>query len=479
MKSNKAKVEKQAIFDEEFNLNIEKTPPSAVDIEAKIICSILLDNFVINDVLQIITDKHFYSKKNSIIFQAILSLNQKDEPVDPGTLIEELKRMGKLQEAGDVDYIFELVSAATTSANSVTYAKIVLEKYLLRNLIHISSDIVEKAFEPTINTFNLIDSAEQKLLEISESISKKKSISLKDEISPFFEELGKRRGNHSALTGIGTGYTLLDEYTAGFQNSELIIIAGRPSHGKTAFAVNIARNAAVMHKKSIAIFSLEMSYRELVLRLLSSEARVDARRLKIGKTSNEEWNRVANSYHRLKTNIYIDDSSELSILELRAKARRLKIDHKIDMVVVDYLQLVKGMDNAERRDLEVAYVSRSLKALAKDLEIPVVACAQLNRGIEQRGKEKRPQLADLRESGAIEQDADVVIFVHRPAMSKKLDEASETYERERTQAEIIIGKQRNGPVTDFELTFLPEYTKFENISVTPIIDIPQTEETPF
>lgn len=479
MKQYKNKAEKPLVLDENYNFNIDKTPPAAVDIEAKIIGSILIDNFVINDILQIISDKHFYSNRNQLVFKAILKLNEKDEPVDPDTLIEELKRMGKLEEAGDVDYISELISAATTSANAVAHARIVLEKFLLRNLIHISSEIVQKSFDPTVNTFNLIDNAEQKLLEISESISKKKSIALKDEISPFFEELGKRRGTHSLLTGIGTGYTLLDEYTSGFQNSELIIIAGRPSHGKTAFALNIARNAAVIHKKSVAFFSLEMSYRELILRLLSSEAKVDAKKLKTGKTSSDEWKKVANSYHRLKTNIYIDDTSELSVLELRAKARRMKLDYGIDIIFVDYLQLVKGMDNPERRDLEVAYVSRSLKALAKDLDIPVVACAQLNRGIEQRGKEKRPQLADLRESGAIEQDADVVIFVHRPFISKKPDEGSENYESEKTKAEIIIGKQRNGPIGDLDLMFISEYTKFENVSVMPIIEVPPQEETPF
>ncbi len=479
MKTKKTKPEKNIVLDENFDFKTEKTPPAAVDLESKIISSILIDNFVVNDVIQIITDKHFYSKANALIFRAILNLNEKAEPIDPGTLIEELRRMGKLEAAGDVDYILELVASSTTSANAQAHARIVLEKYLLRNLIHISSELVEKSFDPTVNTYNLLDTAEQQLLEISESISKKKSISLRDEISPYLEELGKRRGDHSSLTGIGTGFTLLDEYTAGFQNSELIIIAGRPSHGKTAFAMNIARNAAVIHKKSVAIFSLEMSYRELILRLLSSEARVDSKRLKTGKTTNEEWSRVANSYHRLKTNIYIDDSSELSILELRAKARRLKLDYGIDMIIVDYLQLVKGMNNAERRDLEVAYVSRGLKALAKDLDIPVVACAQLNRGIEQRGKEKRPQLADLRESGAIEQDADLVIFLHRPALAKKLDENSENYDKERTEADVIIGKQRNGPTTDFKLMFLPEYTKFENITVVPMIDIPQSEETPF
>ncbi|MEO8666022.1 MAG: DnaB-like helicase C-terminal domain-containing protein, partial [Ignavibacteria bacterium] len=280
----------------------------------------------------------------------------------------------------------------------------------------------------------------------------------------------------NAVIGVPTGFTELDEYTAGFQNSELIVIAGRPSHGKTALSMNIARNAAVDHGKSVAIFSLEMSFRELLLRLLAGEARVDGKKLKTGKSRVEEWNRVLQTYHNLKTNIYIDDTSELTILEIRAKARRLKMDYNIDMVVVDYLQLVRGPENSERRDLEVAYVSRGLKALAKELDIPVVACAQLNRSIEQRGKEKRPQLADLRESGAIEQDADVVIFVHRPIMGMKANQDDPDYEDLKRKAEIIIGKQRNGPVGDFDLVFLNEYAKFENKVRHPVIDIPRNVE---
>lgn len=466
-KNYKYKDRNEELLDEDFEFNIEKKPPSAPELEENVIGAILIDNMVINDVLQMITHKHFYKKENSVIFKAIENLNGKNEPVDANTLIEELKRMNLLNEAGGRSNIIEIASETSSSANVTHYARIILEKHILRNLINVSSKIIERSLDPTVNTFNLLDDSERKLLEVSESLSKKKVISIADEMDSFFEELASRRSDRKNITGIPTGFTLLDDYTSGFQKSELIIIAGRPSHGKTAFALNIARNAAVLNKKQVAIFSIEMSHKELMLRLLSSETGVNARNLKTGRVSPEDWSIVQKNYHKLKTGIFIDDSSELSILELRAKARRLHHDSKLDMIIVDYLQLVKGQENPERRDLEVAYVSRGLKALAKDLDIPVVACAQLNRGIESRGGDKKPQLADLRESGSIEQDADVVIFVHRPALSKKRDVTDDPEEFKRV--DVIIGKQRNGPVTDFDLIFEPDYTRFANKIPEPVI----------
>ncbi|HAY34908.1 MAG TPA: replicative DNA helicase [Ignavibacteria bacterium] len=468
---------KTLLLDKPVNEEMEvehtgKTPPNALDLESKILGSILIDNNVINDVFEIIDSRHFYRKKNEYVFDAIKNLDQKKEPIDPSTLKEELQLTGKLDIVGGIEYIIDLTSSISTSANAKYYSRIVLEKYLLRNLISISSGIADKCFNPESDTFSILDEAEQRILDVSESLSKKKVISVKDEIDNIINMLAEQKENKSGLVGIPTGYSRLDDLTAGFQDSELIIIAGRPSHGKTAFSMNIARNAAIDHGKSVAIFSLEMSFRELILRMLSGEARVNGKNLKTGKTTTDEWNRVIKSFHKLKTNLFIDDTSELSILEIRAKARKMKKEFGIDMIIVDYLQLVKGPESAERRDLEVAYVSRGLKALAKELEIPVVACAQLNRSIEQRGKEKRPQLADLRESGSIEQDADVVIFVHRPAMGKSLNRDDPDYLTELRKAEIIIGKQRNGPIDDFELVFLNEYAKFENQEYHPVIEIP-------
>lgn len=457
---------------ENDDLGADRQPPQAVELEIMVLGAILIDNEVLNDVLQILEPENFYMNKHKTILQAIINLDSKKEPVDPTTLKEELKRMDNLNDVGGIEYIMELTTSVSTSANVKYYTRIIFEKSILRNLISVSSKIVEDCLDPTSNTFKTLDEAEQKILDISQRLSKKKVLSIKDEIDRLIGELGEQRQNKTKISGIPTGYGDLDEYTSGFQNSELIVIAGRPSHGKTAFSMNIARNAAVDHGKSVAIFSLEMSFRELVMRLLASEAKVNSKKLKTGKSSNDEWKRVMKSFHQLKTNMFIDDSSELSVLEIRAKARKLKENHNIDMIIVDYLQLIKGPEESERRDLEVAYVSRSLKALAKELDIPVVACAQLNRGIEQRGKEKRPQLADLRESGAIEQDADVVIFVHRPIMGMKPDKTDPGYEELLHKAEIIIGKQRNGPVGDLELVFISEFATFMNKAHHPRIDIP-------
>lgn len=475
------KIKTEEVLDETMDVGGGRISPNALELEVKILGSIMIDNVVFNDVVQLLEPKHFYKPAHGIIFQAIINLDSKKEPVDPHTLREELKRLGKLEEIGGIEYIIELTTSVSTSANVEFYTRIVFEKYILRNLINISSKIADKCFDPTSNTFSILDDAEQKILDVSESLSKKKVLSVKEEIENLIKSVGDQRLNKNAIIGVPTGFTELDELTAGLQKSELVIIAGRPSHGKTAFSMNIARNAAVDHGKTVAIFSLEMSFRELLLRLLAGEARVDGKKLKTGKSRVEEWNRVLATYHNLKTNLYIDDTSELTILEIRAKARRMKMDYGIDMVVIDYLQLVRGPENSERRDLEVAYVSRGLKALAKELDIPVVACAQLNRSIEQRGKEKRPQLADLRESGAIEQDADVVIFVHRPIMGMKANPDDPDYEELKRKAEIIIGKQRNGPVGDFDLVFLNEYAKFENKVRHPVIEIPgrTDEENPF
>lgn len=481
-KKKYSKAKSEDPVDETMEVEGGRIPPNALELETKILGSILIDNQVMNDVLQLIEARHFYRPAHGTIFQAMINLDLKKEPIDPNTLKEELKRLGKLEEIGGIEFIIEMTSSISTSANVDFYTRIVFEKHILRNLISISSKIADKCFDPTANTFSTLDEAEQKILDISESLAKKKVLSVKDELDHLIQTFGNQRDSKNAIIGVPTGFSDLDDMTAGFQKSEFIVIAGRPSHGKTALSMNIARNAAVDHGKSVAIFSLEMSFRELLLRLLSGEARVDGKKLKTGKSSTEEWNRVLHTYHKLKTNIFIDDTSELSILEIRAKARRMKLEFNIEMIIVDYLQLIRGPENSERRDLEVAYVSRGLKALAKELDIPVVACAQLNRSVEQRGgKEKRPQLADLRESGAIEQDADVVIFVHRPIMGMKSNHDDPDYEELKRKAEIIIGKQRNGPVGDFELVFLNEYAKFENKIKHPSFEIPKSinEESPF
>ncbi len=458
---------------------IDMQPPQALDLESNVLGAILIDNDVLNNVTDLLDVKYFYSRKNSFIYQAIINLTEKNEPIDPVTLIEELKKIKKFEEVGGADYIMDVINSVSTSANSVKYAQIIYEKYLLRSLISICSDVTEKCLDPSTSTYTILDEADKQFLDVSSTLSKKKIISVSSEIDKLVNELAERRTS-KYVTGVPTGYSMLDDMTGGFQNSELIIIAGRPSHGKTAFAMNIARNASIISKKNIGIFSLEMSFKELLIRMLSTEAKINGQRLKIGKSSPEEWNKLASTYHKLKTNIFIDDSSSLSIFEIRAKARRMKKENNIDMIIVDYLQLVKGPESSERRDLEVGYVSRGLKALAKELDIPVVACAQLNRGIEGRGKEKMPVLSDLRESGSIEQDADVVIFVHRPIMGIKVDPLQPDYEELKRKAEIIIGKQRNGPTGHLQnFIFLSEYALFAQNDKAPVIDISEPGDAGF
>jgi replicative DNA helicase len=448
-----------------------KIPPNALELEIQVLGAILLDNMVFSDIIVILKPECFYRIAHGTILEAMIRIDNRSEAMDGMTVIEELKRMGKLEVVGGVEYILTITESTSSSANAKQYARIIYEKYVLRDLIHIASEILGGCFNPSAEPYKILADASKDILDTSESFSKKRVISVEDEINNVFEQLGSRRdSDKKTLPGVTTGYFWLDDLTLGFQKSELIILAGRPSHGKTALALNVARNAAMKGYK-IAFFSLEMTKMEIITRLISLESRVDGQKLKSGRTSNEEWSRVVNSLEKLKVKLYIDDTSEMNVLELRAKARRLKHENDIDMVMVDYLQLLKGEGSYERRDLEVAHVSRSLKALAKELNIPVVAAAQLNRGIEQK-REKKPQLSDLRESGAIEQDADVVIFIHRDYLVSRPSKEDPKYDEIRRKAEITIGKQRNGPPGGFDLVFLEEFTRFEDKSKEPQLDVP-------
>ena len=448
-----------------------KVPPQAIELEQQVLGAILIDNMSYNDISTIIRPEYLYRPAHRTILMAMNNLDNRNEPMDPHTVIEELKRMGKLDEIGGVGYILELGECTSSSAFAKQHSLIIYHKHILRDLIHITSEILSGCFDQTADPFKLLEEASRKILDTSESIAKKKITPLTDDIEGVYAKLGARKGaDKNSLPGVPTGYHLLDDLTLGFQKSELIIVAARPSHGKTALTLNIARNAGKEGYK-IAYFSLEMTKMEIITRLLSGEARVDGLKLKSGKTSEAEWSRVAHALSNLKIKLFIDDTSEMNVLELRAKARRLKHEHDIDMVIVDYLQLLKGESNYERRDLEVAHVSRSLKALAKELDIPVVAAAQLNRGIEQRGKEVKPQLSDLRESGSIEQDADVVIFIHREFLRKHPQKGDAEYETLLHKAEILIGKQRNGPPGHLELVFNQEYARFDNPIKDPKIGL--------
>ena len=457
-----------------------RVPPQAVDVEMAVLGAMMLDKGAIAKAIEILDDTSFYKPAHQRIFAAMIGLFERSEPVDLITLVEELRRRGELDKIGGEYYLTELTTKVTTAANVEYHAHIVLEKALMRQLISSSSEVVGRAFSETEDALDLLDEAEQKIFQISEQRMKKSFVSMSTAVHQTMEMLESIHGKHSGVTGVPSAFTELDNYTGGFQRSDLIIVAGRPSQGKTALVLSIARNAAILHDVPVGFFSLEMSAQQLVLRLICAEARVDAHMVRTGRLPEDEWRKLSTSVGKLhKAKIFIDDTPALTVLEIRAKARRLKAEHNIGLIVVDYLQLMQGPKNIQSREQEISTISRSLKALAKELNIPVLALSQLNRAVELRG-DKRPVLADLRESGAIEQDADVVLFVHRPEMfGITTDENNEPTEG---MAEIIIGKQRNGPTGSIRLAFVKTYARFENLTrfrEAAFLPPEPTDETPF
>jgi replicative DNA helicase len=439
-----------------------RVPPAAVDIEEQVLGAMLLEREAISKVLEVLDPDTFHSERNRRIFEAIVVLFERNEPADSITVGEELRRQGRLDSVGGGTYLVELTMKVTSGANVEFHARIILEKALLRKLISETSMIAGRAYQQTEDAFDMLDQAEQAIFKISEWRLKKSFVSMKDAVHDTMEMLDKIHNKHDGVTGVPTGFPKIDNLTGGWQASDLIIIAGRPSSGKTAFALSLAANAA-MHRArptAVGIFSLEMSTRQLILRLLCAQGRLDAHALRTGRFPDAEWRRVAMAAGEIaKAKIFIDDTPGLSILELRAKARRLRAEHDAGLIIVDYLQLMQGPKSAENREKEISAISRSLKGLAKELDLPVIALSQLSRAVEGR-PDKRPILSDLRESGAIEQDADVVIFVHREEMFA--DPKAESTEKKKGQAEIIIGKQRNGPIDNVDLRFVKEYARFEN-----------------
>jgi len=434
-------------------------PPQNIEAEESIISAILIDNNTLLDVIEIVSANDFYRTAHQKIFAAITDLFDKGEPVDLVTLANRLKEKGQLEEIGGGTYLARLVDTVPLAVNAQHYAQIVYDKAALRRLIEKANAIVKRCFDERGEVDDIIDFAEASVFEISDKKSQQAFYPLSKIILGNIETLEEKQGNRSLVTGVATGFTHIDNLTSGLQRSDLIILAARPSMGKTALALNIARNAAVDANIPVAVFSLEMSKEQLSLRMLCAEARIDSSRLRGGFFSMEDWHRLTDAAGILSESpIFIDDSPSLSAMDIRAKARRLKLDKNIGLVIIDYLQLMQGRRTAERRDLEISEISRSLKALAKELDLPVLALSQLNRMLEQR-TDKRPRLSDLRESGALEQDADVVAFIYR----------DEVYNREEDNpskgvAEIILAKQRNGPTGDVNLTFLNSYTRFENIA---------------
>jgi replicative DNA helicase len=437
-----------------------RIPPQNIDAEQSLLGGILIDPEALNKVVDIVEGEDFYREDHRAIFQVVLELYEKNEPIDIVTVSSLARDKGFIEKIGGISNLSRLVDGMPTSANIAQYAKMVKEKALLRNIMRTATEIVEKGYEVDTNVDTFIDDAERMIFQIAEKKYKPSFFSMKDlvwESMKTIESLGER---HDGVTGVPTGFTDLDRMTGGLQPSDLIVVAGRPSMGKTAFCLNMAQYAALSGDGDrglpIGVFSLEMSKEQLVMRLLSSEAEVEFFKIRSGGLRDEERTKLGRAAGKLYgAPLFIDDTPALSVLELRARARRLKKEHGLQLLVVDYLQLMRGRaSNLDRREQEISEISRSLKALAKELNIPVIAISQLNRMVEQR-EDKRPRLADLRESGAIEQDADVIIFIYRDIVYNK-----ET--KEPNAAEIIIGKQRNGPIGDVRLTFLDKYTTFAN-----------------
>jgi replicative DNA helicase len=437
--------------------DIRKVPPQNLEAERAVLGAILMDNETVYTVMEILEPSAFYQPSHRLIFSTMLDLSERGEPIDIVTLTDRLRSAGSLDKAGGPDYIPTRADEVPTSAGVANYAKIVKEKATLRNLIETSSEIVQDCFDAPGDVDQLLDEAERRIFAISEERIRSGFLSMKEIVKSSFKTIESLYEKKEHITGVPSGFADIDELTSGFQSSDLIIIAGRPSMGKTAFCLNVAQYASMQKQLTVAVFSLEMAKEQLVMRMLCSEARIDAHRLRSGFLGQTDWPKLSTAAGRLAdAAIYIDDTPALSSMEMRAKTRRLKADKGLDLVIVDYLQLMSSRRRSDSREQEISEISRSLKALAKELGVPVVALSQLNRGVESR-MDKRPILADLRESGAIEQDADVIIFIYR-------DEVYNKESMEKGIAEIIIGKQRNGPVGTRKLTWLDKYTRFEDLT---------------
>ena len=435
-----------------------RVPPHSIDAEQAVLGGLMLDEHAWERIADKLGEEDFYRRDHRLIFRAIGDLASKNQPCDAVTLGEWFESSGLADEVGGVAYVIQLANATPSAANILAYAGIVREKSVLRQLIEAGTQIVGDGFQPEgRKSEEILAEAEQRVFHIAETGArgKKSYVEMRAAVHEAFQILSRRYESKDAVTGLATGFADLDELTSGLQPADLIIVAARPSMGKTALAVNMAEHAAIKSRKAVAIFSMEMSASQLAFRLISSLGRIDQQHLRNGDLAEEDWPRVTSAITLLsETKILIDDTPALSPAELRARARRMKRQYDLGLIVVDYLQLMAVPGNKENRATEISEISRGLKALAKELNIPVIALSQLNRSLEQR-TDKRPVMADLRESGAIEQDADVILFIYR-------DEYYDKESADKGLAEIIIGKQRNGPTGTVKLTFLGRYTRFES-----------------
>jgi len=441
-----------------------RIPPHSLEMERAVLCACLIDPNGLTKVIDILSEKSFYERRHQYIYDAMVSLFRQSSPVDILTVAEVLQRAGQLESAGGEMYLAELSGEISTSAHAEHYARLVQDRAALRELIISSTDWAQRAYELPESPSDLLDSAMSKLYEIYSNRRTGGFEPIKpilDQMHGYLDKIHAQR--NEVVTGVGTGFEALDEMTSGFQPGDLVVVAGRPSMGKTAFSLDLARNAASIYKKPVAYFSLEMASMAIAMRLIAAEARINLHRLRSGRLHEREWEELSRATGRLaELPFFIDDSGSLGINELRARARRLKQQHNIGIVFVDYLQLMQPPD-AQSREQEVAQISRALKGLARELEVPVVALSQLSRAVETRGGDKIPQLADLRDSGAIEQDADVVMFIHRKKQYRTGADDDEGVPVDNT-ADIIIRKQRNGPTGNVKLIFNDEYTRFENLT---------------
>lgn len=448
-----------------ISLQQGKIPPQALELEEAVLGAMLIDKKGVDEVIDLIQPEAFYKTAHQTIFEAIFQLFQDSQPIDLLTVSSELRKKGKLESIGGEFYLVQLSQRVASSAHIEFHARIILQKFIQRSLIKISNEIIESAYKESTDVFDLLDEAESKLYDVTQGNIKKSSESAQNlvlEAKKKIEEISKREG----LSGISTGFEKLDKLTSGWQPSDLIIIAARPGMGKTALTLSMARNIAVMKQIPVAFFSLEMSSIQLITRLISAETGLSSEKLRTGKLADHEWQQLNVKVTDLeKAPLYIDDTPSLSIFDLRAKARRLSSQHQIKLIIVDYLQLMTAGTSTKtgNREQEISTISRNLKALAKELDIPVIALSQLSRAVETRGGTKRPMLSDLRESGAIEQDADIVSFIYRPEYYNIDEWDDEERTPSQGQAEFIVAKHRNGGLDNIRLKFIGHLGKFEDL----------------
>ena len=455
----------------ETDVHLDKLPPQNIEAEQSILGAILIDNDALPKTLEILDSEDFYKQSHRKIFNVMTELFEKSEPIDMITLTDDLKRRDEMEAVGGISYLSSLVNMIPTAANVKYHSKIVREKALLRGLLRSATEIAGRVYEDNLDAEELVDYAERSIFDISDKRIKASFVTLKEVIKDSFEMIERLYDKKETVSGVPSGFRDLDDLTTGFQKGDLIVVGGRPSMGKTAFSLNVAQHVGLELKEPVAIFSLEMAKEQLAFRMLCSEAMVDSNSIRKGFIKKEDWHKLTSAASNLTgAPIFIDDSSGINALELRAKARRLKMEHGLSLVIVDYLQLMRGRGSFERREQEISEISRSLKALAKELSVPVIAVSQLNRSVEQR-RPPTPILADLRESGAIEQDADVILFLYREEIYNK--------EAKKGQAEVIIAKQRNGPTGTVNLSFISNCTRFLNRADREYQEIEDTEGEAF